>query len=273
VSPLNLSATPVSQTRIDLVWTDRSGGESGFEITRTSAAGVQSLFAGPNATSYSDTGLAENTQYTYVVRAVNDAGRSTGTNEAAATTLSTPPATPTNLVALGGAWSNRVELTWDASARAAGYEIYQSTAGGAFVYVRNSPSASATIYELEPGTTYSFKVRAFNSGGFSGFSNVASSTTELAPPAAPADLTAVAVANFRIDLAWTDRSPVEDRFDIAESRNGKSFRVVATVHRNATSFSRYGLRSGTTYHYQVRACNAVGCSTWSNTATATTPEG
>jgi len=272
LSPLNLSATPVSQSRIDLAWTDRSGNETGFEITRTSAAGVQTLFAGPGATSFTDTGLAEDTQYTYVVRAVNGAGRSTATNQAAAT-LATPPDTPTNLAAIGGAYGTRIELTWDASARATGYEIHQSTAGGAFVHVRNSPTNSATIYELEPGIVYSFKVRAFNSGGLSGFSNVATSTTELAPPAAPTGLTATALASYRIDLAWTDRSPVEDRFDIAESRNGKSFRVVATVHPNATSFSRYGLRSGTTYHYQVRACNAAGCSAWSNKATATTPGG
>lgn len=273
LSPLNLSATPVSQSGIDLAWTDRSGNETGFEITRTSAGGVRTLFAGPDATSFSDTGLAANTQYRYVVRAVNGAGRSTGTNEAAATTLDTPPATPTNLVAVGGAWSNRIELTWDASARATGYEIHQSTAGGPFVHVQNSSTNAATIYFLEPGIVYSFKVRAFNSGGFSDFSNIATSTTELRPPAAATDLTAVAVASYRIDLAWTDRSPVEDRFDIAESRNGKSFRVVATVHPNATSFSRYGLRASTTYRYQVRACNAAGCSAWSNTATATTPAG
>jgi fibronectin type 3 domain-containing protein len=270
-SPVNLRATPVSRSQIDLVWEDRSDNETGFEITRTSAAGVQTLLAGPDATSFSDTGLAESTQYTYVVRAVNAAGSSTATNQAAATTLATPPSTPTNLVALGGAWSNRIELTWDASARAAGYEIHQSTAGGAFVHVRNSTTNAATIYSLEPGVVYSFKVRAFNSGGLSDFSNVASSTTELAPPATPTDLTAVAVASFRIDLAWSDRSPVEDRFDIAESRNGNSFRVVATVNPNTTSFSRYGLRAGTTYVYRVRACNAAGCSAWSNTATATTP--
>jgi hypothetical protein len=68
------------------------------------------------------------------------------------------------------------------------------------------------------------------------------------------------------------QAPVEDRFDIAESRNGNSFRVVATVNPNTTSFSRYGLRAGTTYMYRVRACNAAGCSPWSNTATATTPK-
>jgi titin len=95
--------------------------------------------------------------------------------------------------------------------------------------------------------------------------------TELAPPATPTDLTAVAVASFRPDLTWSDRSPVEDRFDIAESRNGNSFRVVATVNPNTTSFSRYGLRASTTYVYRVQACNAAGCSAWSNTATATTP--
>lgn len=274
-SPVNLRATPVSRSQIDLAWEDRSDNETGFEIRRTSgsplAPTIDVLRVGPNVTSFSDTGLPEDTGFGYVVRAFNDSGFSTPSNSAGATTLDSPPSTPTNLVALGGAWSNRIELTWDASARAGGYEIHQSTAGGAFVHVRNSTTNAATIYSLEPGVVYSFKVRAFNSGGLSSFSNIASSTTELAPPATPTDLTAVAVASFRIDLTWSDRSPVEDRFDIAESRNGNSFRVVATVNPNTTSFSRYGLRAGTTYVYRVRACNAAGCSAWSNPATATTP--
>jgi titin len=130
---------------------------------------------------------------------------------------------------------------------------------------------SAVLYELEPGVTYSFKVRSVNTGGVSPFSNVASATTELTPPAAPTGLSAAAVASFRIDLTWSDNSSNEDSFEVAESRNGKSFKVVATLRPQTTSFSRFGLRAGTTYHYRVRACNPAGCSLYSNTATATTP--
>ena len=270
VSPIDLAATPASQTQIDLSWVDRSGNESGFEITRTGGGSTRVLTAGANATSFSDTGLAESTEYTYGVRAVNAAGTSTSTNRAVAKTLATPPPAPTNLTAVGGGFT-RIDLAWTASARADGYHVFQSTDGVQFAQVTTAFKNSAMIFELEPGVTYFFKVRAFNSGGISGFSNVASSTTQLAAPAAPTGLTALATSSSSIRLGWTDRSSNEDRFEVEESRNGKSFRRVASVNPNTTSLTRFGLRAGTTYSYRVRACNSAGCSAYTNVASATTP--
>ncbi len=270
LSPLNLTAAPVSQTRVDLSWTDRSGNETGFEITRTSNGAAEVLRVSANVTSFSDSGLTADREYTYAVRAVNAAGASTATNVAVARTLAIPPEAPTDLTAAGIGFS-RIGLAWKAGERAEAYEIFQAAGGGAFVHVRTTSMTSAVLYGLDEGVTYSFKVRSLNSGGVSVFSNVASATTELAPPAAPTGLAAVPVASFRIDLGWSDASTNEDSFEVAESRNGKSFRVVATLRPQTTSFSRFGLRAGTTYHYRVRACNPAGCSAYSNTATATTP--
>ena len=269
VSPLNLAAVPTSQTRIDLSWVDRSGNESGFQVTRTAGGSTAVFTVGANVTSFADTGLAESTEYTYVVRALNAAGTSTSTNRAVAKTLATAPPAPTNLTAVGGGFS-RIDLAWTASARADGYHVFQSTDGVQYAQVRTSSQNSAMIFELEPGVTYFFKVRAFNSGGISGFSNAASSTTQLAAPTAPSGLTAVATSGSSIRLAWSDRSSNEDRFEVEESRNGKSFRRVASVNPNTTSLTRFGLRAGRTYSYRVRACNSAGCSAYTNVASATT---
>lgn len=270
VSPLNLAAVPGSQTRIELSWVDRSSNESGFQVTRTGGGSTAVFTVGANVTSFADTGLAESTEYTYVVRAVNAAGTSTATNRAVAKTLATPPPAPTNLTAVGGGFS-RIDLAWTASDRADAYQVFQSRDGVQFAQVTTAFKNSAMIFGLEPGVTYFFTVRAFNSGGVSGFSNVASSTTQLAAPAAPSALTAVATSSSSIRLAWTDRSSNEDGFQVEESRNGKSFRRVATVNPNTTSLTRFGLRAGTTYSYRVRACNSAGCSASTNVASATTP--
>ena len=57
--------------------------------------------AAANATSYSDTGLAASTSYSYRVRASNGGGDSAYSNTASATTQAgaTVPAAPTNLTA------------------------------------------------------------------------------------------------------------------------------------------------------------------------------
>ncbi len=60
--PTGLTATPISASRVDLTWT----GVAPFDIERD---GVVIVTDHPTA-SYSDTGLAGSTTYTYRVRAV-----------------------------------------------------------------------------------------------------------------------------------------------------------------------------------------------------------
>nr|HID59256.1 hypothetical protein [Desulfobacterales bacterium] len=88
-APSSLSATAVSSTRIDLSWTDNSSGESGFKIERKTGSGgtyAQIAVVGANITNYSDTGLDPSTTYYYRVRAYNNTGNSSYSNEANATT-------------------------------------------------------------------------------------------------------------------------------------------------------------------------------------------
>jgi subtilisin family serine protease len=87
--PAGLAATAISTSQINLSWTDNSQTEEGYKIERKSAGGefVQIATVGPNATTYSNTGLAESTAYSYRVRAYNTAaGNSSYSNEASATT-------------------------------------------------------------------------------------------------------------------------------------------------------------------------------------------
>ncbi len=92
--PSDLSATAVSSSAIDLLWTDNSTDESEFEIER-SPGGANSFAnigtVGANVTTFSDSSLTPDTAYDYRVRANNGAGSSGYSNIASATT---DPATP-----------------------------------------------------------------------------------------------------------------------------------------------------------------------------------
>ena len=88
-APSGLSATAASSSRIDLSWTDNSGGETGYKIERKTGAGgtySQVGTVGANVTSYSNTGLSASTTYYYHVMAYNVTGDSAQSNEANATT-------------------------------------------------------------------------------------------------------------------------------------------------------------------------------------------
>ena len=91
------------------------------------------------------------------------------------------------------------------------------------------------------------------------------------PPDAPTNLTATAVSQTQIDLNWQDNSNNEDGFKI-ERRLPPSttWTEIATLGANTTSYNNTGLTLNTNYCYQVRAYNAVGNSSYSNEACATT---
>jgi subtilisin family serine protease len=88
-APSNLSASVVSKSRIDLSWQDNASNETGSKIERKKASDASYTViteAGPNVTSYSDTGLSAGTKYSYRIKAYNSSGESSYSNEASATT-------------------------------------------------------------------------------------------------------------------------------------------------------------------------------------------
>lgn len=96
-------------------------------------------------------------------------------------------------------------------------------------------------------------------------------TVALGAPQRPGSLSATAASDRRIDLTWQDRSDNEATFEIQRRASGQNWADIGSTGVNQTSFAdTQGLSASTEYEYRVRACNAVGCSDWSDTAKAKT---
>ena len=177
-APTSLSATTVDDGRIDLSWTDNAVNELSFRVERNSGGGYSPV-AYPNAdeTSYSDTGLTQNTTYTYRVIAHNDYGDSDPSNEDSATTQGVPTEAPSGLTATVYS-ANEIRLAWtDNSSNETGFLVEYLS--GSWLEATTT-AAGATSYNhqgLDTDSAYTYRVTAVNTYGQAGPSNTDSDTT------------------------------------------------------------------------------------------------
>ncbi|MDQ3061910.1 MAG: fibronectin type III domain-containing protein, partial [Acidobacteriota bacterium] len=189
----------------------------------------------------------------------------------------TPPVSPSNLTT-SGISSSAINLAWtDGSTNEDGFKIERSTDGTNFTEIATT-AANVTTYSagsLQAATQYYFRVRAYNTGGNSAYTNTANAMTLPAPPTvpnAPTGFSAATISASQINLSWTDNASNEDGFKIERCSGAacSNFAQVATVGANTTTFSSTGLAKNTTFCYRVRAYNTGGNSAYSNIASAKT---
>ncbi|HYG38805.1 MAG TPA: fibronectin type III domain-containing protein [Cytophagales bacterium] len=210
-SPNSLVAEVAAYNRINLTWTDRSDNETGFEIYRsTTNNSNHQLIATVDAetTTYADLSLSGSTRYYYKVRAINDNGSSTFSNEVNKTTPVSPntPNVPNTLVATADSPS-QINVSWnDNSSNETGFEVHRSTmSNGAYTLVYSAAAGVTSFIDnnLDAYTTYYYKVRAVNSGAYSAFSSIVNARTLTHAPIFVTIGNKTATEGSRLDLTLT----------------------------------------------------------------------
>lgn len=277
-APSTLTVTVVSNSSLKLGWKDNSTNETGFKIERSTDGTNFTLVTNTLASviTFTDSGLASATKYYYRVRAYNDGGLSAYTTVVSATTSAppTPPIAPTTL-AVSVVSSSSLKLTWlDKSTNETGFMIERSPDGTSFTQITTAGAGVLNFTDtgLTASTKYYYRVRAYNSGGNSAYTSVASATTSAPPaaPAAPTSLSLTVKSSSQINLSWSDKSTNETGFKIERSTDGVTFSQITTVGASIKTYSNTGLTSKKKYYYRVRAYNTGGDSAYTSVASATT---
>jgi len=186
--------------------------------------------------------------------------------------VATPPQAPGNMNATAVS-EDQIDLQWnDNSTDESGFEL-QRSADGANWSALGTVGANNTSYAdtgLAASMIYFYRVRAYNGGGSSGWSNTDNAETlpPPLPPPTPAPLTASAMSGERIDLAWADVAN-ENGYRLERSTDGSSFSLVASPAADQTAYSDTGLSAATTYFYRVTAFNGGGDSPSANSSAET----
>ncbi|MDI6792863.1 MAG: fibronectin type III domain-containing protein, partial [bacterium] len=208
--PGNLRRSEITSSSIRLSWDDNSDNETGFRIERRTGTAddfdtIAMVRAGTEI--HLDSGLTPETTYCYRVFAYNETGDSSY-EEACFTTGAIPPISPGNLVAEAVS-SSQINLAWqDNSLDEAGFKIERRTGlAGTYTEIATVPARPGTgpvDYQddgLQEGTTYYYRVRAWNeAGGDSPYSNFAYATTPLPPPPSPLKIAFASGEGYEYDI-------------------------------------------------------------------------
>ncbi len=181
-TPPVLQATAPAGNRVDLSWTASTDakGIAAYDIYRDGASSPLATVAG-SVTTYPDTTVVAQTQYSYVVKARDPSNNVSDPSNTV--TLTTPsmdqeaplPATGLQAVAVS---ANRVDLAWTAGSDNIGVSAYDVYRGGSLI---GSVGGGVTAYSdltVSASTAYTYTVRARDAAGNTSLdSNVASVTT------------------------------------------------------------------------------------------------
>lgn len=270
----SISLTAVSGSQINVTTSTAPGWEGYATIIKRWSAGTGQVrvYAGyppPWGASFSDSGLAAGTTYYYcaVLGYSDEVGNYYeyweygGCGNTTSATTWSPPAAPYSLGATAVSGS-QINLSWaDGSGNETAFYIERN-----YVHVA-TVGANVTSYAdggLASGTTYTYRVRAANSVGVSGYTNEASATT-VVPPSAPSGLSGVPASTTQINLSWADNASNETGFKLERKTGaGGAYSQIASPGVNATSYADTGVTAGSTYYYRVRATNSGGDSGYSN---------
>jgi large repetitive protein len=256
-APVNFTGTPFSDTQVSLNWS-ATNGALGYNLYEfISGQPVMLATYPPTTTSTTVTNLTAGTDYAFNLVAF-DGTSSAATPWISAMTTGAPSVLSPPASFTGSALSaTQVALNWTATAGAAGYNLYE--------FVNNQPSlvatydastTTATISNLDSGTTYPFNLVAFSGQQFAATPWIGVTTTGGSQPVlAPQNFTAQPMSNTQIGLSWSPDSNATG-FRLYEFLNGQPS-LIATYGTGTTSATVNNLTANTTYSFNLVAFNSA----------------
>lgn len=206
--------------------------------------------------SYSGRG---NASYQYAVRGCN-ASACGGWKYSGTFNVLNKPAVPSSITTPSTNYTSSFTVSWPATSTATSYTLAQSVNGASWTH--ETVSGTSKNYTNRTNATYRYAVRACNTSGCSNY-RYSNTFTNTLPPSSISVPASSITGSFTI--SWAQVSTATS-YRLQESVNNGAWSTIASP--TAANYSRTGRPNGS-YKYQVRACNASGCSAWRASSTLT----
>jgi hypothetical protein len=265
-APSNLIINSIASSSINLSWQDNSAIENGFEIERSDGTAGnfhQIATTSANVTTYADNLLQPQTSYYYRVRSFNSHGHSAYSNITMGTTspIGNEPNPPSSL-RITEIYCDSLELQWfNNSLDVSGIEIERSDSipdNFNLIATLNPNSIFWMDRTVSEDSRYFYRLRAYNSHGYSIYSQVIDTITPPSTPRilleAPTNLKFTSRTQKELSISWEDNSDNENSFLINRGIGpGFILSPYVKVPKNVTTFTDYNLPENTKYNYSVVA--------------------
>ena len=250
-SGLSVSNTIASLT---LKW-NAVKGATGYEIYRAGTDGKYSKITTVTSTSYVDTSVKNNTQYSYRIKAYNTACTSAFSTAAS---LKKTQISVSNLKA--DANGSKVQLSWTGVVTGAeGYVIYRRTEGGSYAEIGRT-SGNTYSDTISAGIKYYYTVAVY-SGSRTEDKCPEVGVMYLAEPA----VTGASNITSGVQVKWSKVTGATG-YIVYHKGAGKGWARIADIKDGSTvNYTDTTAASGTTYTYTVRAYNKDTMSDWNST--------
>ncbi|ETE72948.1 Fibronectin type III domain-containing protein 3B [Ophiophagus hannah] len=246
--------------------------------------------------------LKRSTQYKFRLIVSNVEGKSSPSDVMVCTTSPDRPGPPSRPIVKGPVTSHGFSVKWEppqdnggseilnyllevsegscedappvseSSSHISAYSVEMTGPEEVALEIYHGPDLECTVSNLLPGTTYQFRVRALNDGGYGTYSEAAKITTVAGPPGQCKAPCLTFLSDSSVLVTW--ESPESFGADISEYRLewGEDKENLELVYTGtANSFEIYQLSAAAHYFCRLQAINQAGAGSYSDLVSCRAP--